>query len=159
MGVTMQLPEADRHTYTKGFLETQVAVLMGGRVAEELFMNHMTSGASNDIERATDIAQHMVCEWGMSELGPLAYRKPGNAFEADRAHGISEATAQRVDEEIRRVIMNGYDRARGAHRRATATPCACWPRNCCRSNRSKPTRSARSSTRPRGDQSPGKPST
>ena len=76
MGVTMQLPEADRHTYTKGFLETQVAVLMGGRVAEELFMNHMTSGASNDIERATDIAQHMVCEWGMSELGrsPTASR-------------------------------------------------------------------------------------
>jgi cell division protease FtsH len=75
-------------------------------------MSHMTSGASNDIERATDIAQHMVCEWGMSELGPLAYRKPGNAFEADRPHGISEATAQRVDEEIRRVIMNGYDTAR-----------------------------------------------
>jgi cell division protease FtsH len=113
MGVTMQLPEADRHTYTKGFLETQVAVLMGGRVAEEIFMNHMTSGASNDIERATDIAQHMVCEWGMSELGPLAYRKPGNSFEADRPHGISEATAQRVDEEIRRVVMTGYDRARG----------------------------------------------
>jgi cell division protease FtsH len=113
MGVTMQLPEADRHTYTKGFLETQVAVLMGGRVAEEIFMNHMTSGASNDIERATDIAQRMVCEWGMSELGPLAYRKPGNAFEADRPHGISEATAQRVDDEIRRVIMSGYDRARG----------------------------------------------
>ena len=87
MGVTMQLPEADRHTYTKGYLETQVAVLMGGRVAEEIFMNHMTSGASNDIERATDIAQHMVCEWGMSALGPLAFRKPGNAFEADRPHG------------------------------------------------------------------------
>ncbi len=113
MGVTMQLPEADRHTYTKGFLETQVAVLMGGRVAEEIFMKHMTSGASNDIERATDIAQHMVCEWGMSELGPLAYRKPGNAFEADRAHVVSEATAQRVDEEIRRVVMNAYDTARG----------------------------------------------
>ena len=112
MGVTMQLPEADRHTYTKGFLETQVAVLMGGRVAEELFMNHMTSGASNDIERATDIAQHMVCEWGMSELGPLAYRKPGNAFESDRAHILSEATAQRVDEEIRRVVMAGYEHAR-----------------------------------------------
>ena len=109
----MSCPRRIEHTYTKGFLETQVAVLMGGRVAEELFMNHMTSGASNDIERATEIAQHMVCEWGMSELGPLAYRKPGNAFEADRAHGISEATAQRVDEEIRRVIMTGYDRARG----------------------------------------------
>jgi len=112
MGVTMQLPEADRHTYTKSYLETQVAVLMGGRVAEELFMNHMTSGASNDIERATDIAQHMVCEWGMSDLGPLAYRKPGNAYEADRAHAVSEATAQRVDDEIRKVVMNGYDRAR-----------------------------------------------
>ena len=112
MGVTMQLPEADRHTYTKDYLETQVAVLMGGRAAEELFMNHMTSGASNDIERATDIAQHMVCEWGMSELGPLAFRKPGNAYESDRAHVVSEATARRVDEEIRRIVMDGYDRAK-----------------------------------------------
>jgi cell division protease FtsH len=112
MGVTMQLPEADRHTYTKGYLETQVAVLMGGRVAEELFLNHMTSGASNDIERATDIAQHMVCEWGMSALGPLAYRKPGNAFEGDRAHAVSEATAQRVDDEIRKIVMTAYDQAK-----------------------------------------------
>src|SRR5206468_9157509 len=112
MGVTMQLPEQDRHTYTKGYLEAQVAVLMGGRVAEELFMNHMTSGASNDIERATDIAQHMVCEWGMSDLGPLAYRKPGNAFQADRPHTVSEATAQRVDEEIRKIVMNAYDQAK-----------------------------------------------
>jgi len=112
MGVTMQLPEGDRHTYTKGYLETQVAVLMGGRVAEELFMNHMTSGASNDIERATDIAQHMVCEWGMSELGPLAFRKPGNSYEADRPHAVSEATAQRVDDAIRKVVLHGYERAR-----------------------------------------------
>jgi cell division protease FtsH len=112
MGVTMQLPEADRHTYTKEYLETQVAVLMGGRVAEELFLHHMTSGASNDIERATDIAQHMVCEWGMSELGPLAFRKPGNDYESDRAHVVSEATAQRVDEEIRKVVMNGYHHAK-----------------------------------------------
>jgi cell division protease FtsH len=112
MGVTMQLPEADRHTYTRDYLYTQVAVLMGGRVAEELFMNHMTSGASNDIERATEIAQHMVCEFGMSDLGPLAYRKPGNAFDADRPHTISEATAQRVDEEIRKIVMSGYDHAR-----------------------------------------------
>ena len=96
-----------------GILETQVAVLMGGRVAEELFMNHMTSGASNDIERATDIAQHMVCEFGMSELGPLAFRKPGHAFDSDRAHVISEATAQRVDEAIRTVVMDAYEKARG----------------------------------------------
>jgi cell division protease FtsH len=112
MGVTMQLPEADRHTYTKDYLDTQVAVLMGGRVAEELFMNHMTSGASNDIERATDIAQHMVCEWGMSDLGPLAYRKPGNAFQADRPHTVSEATAQRVDDEIRKIVIGAYDHAK-----------------------------------------------
>jgi cell division protease FtsH len=113
MGVTMQLPEADRHTYTKEYLETQIAVLMGGRVAEELFMNHMTSGASNDIERATDIAQHMVCEFGMSKLGPLAFRKPGNAFEPDKHHTVSEATAQRVDQEISTIVMNGYDYAKG----------------------------------------------
>ncbi|HEX6973154.1 MAG TPA: ATP-dependent zinc metalloprotease FtsH [Vicinamibacterales bacterium] len=112
MGVTMQLPEADRHTYTKEYLETQIAVLMGGRVAEELFMHHMTSGASNDIERATDIAQHMVCEFGMSDLGPLAFRKPGNAFETDRHHTVSEATAQKVDDAIRGAVLAGYDHAR-----------------------------------------------
>jgi cell division protease FtsH len=111
MGVTMQLPEADRHTYTKGYLETQVAVLMGGRVAEELFMHHMTSGASNDIERATDIAQHMVCEWGMSSLGMRAFRKPGNSFDPDKPHTMSEATARRVDEEIEKILDNGYSLA------------------------------------------------
>jgi cell division protease FtsH len=111
MGVTMQLPEADRHTYTKGYLETQIAVLMGGRCAEELFMRHMTSGASNDIERATDVAQHMVCEWGMSGLGMRAFRKAGNSYEADRPHAMSEATARRVDEEIEKILGSGYDRA------------------------------------------------
>jgi len=85
---------------------------MGGRVAEELFMKHMTSGASNDIERATDIAQHMVCEWGMSNLGPLAYRKPGNAYQSDQPFTVSEATAQRVDDEIRKIVMTAYDHAR-----------------------------------------------
>jgi len=111
MGVTMQLPEADRHTYTKSYLDTQIAVLMGGRVAEELFMNHMTSGASNDIERATDIAQHMVCEWGMSGLGMRAFRKPGNTFDQDKPHAVSEATARRVDVEIERILSDGYNRA------------------------------------------------
>jgi cell division protease FtsH len=111
MGVTMQLPEADRHTYTKGYLETQIAVLMGGRCAEELFMRHMTSGASNDIERATDVAQHMVCEWGMSGLGMRAFRKAGNSYEADRPHAMSEATARRVDEEIEKILGSGYERA------------------------------------------------
>ena len=111
MGVTMQLPEADRHTYTKGYLDTQIAVLMGGRAAEELFMNHMTSGASNDIERATDIAQHMVCEWGMSAMGMRAFRKAGNGFDGDKTHAMSEATARRVDDEIEKILNTGYDRA------------------------------------------------
>jgi cell division protease FtsH len=112
LGVTMQLPEGDRHTHTREFLEAQIAILMGGRVAEELFLRQMTSGAGNDIERATDIARRMVCEYGMSALGPLAYRTPGNPWETERGVGISEATAQRVDEEVRDLVMRGYETAR-----------------------------------------------
>ena len=112
LGVTMQLPEADRHMHTKDYLETQVAVLMGGRVAEELFMGHMTSGASNDIERATEIAQKMVCEFGMSSLGPLMFRKNGSGWDGDRMSCISEETARRVDDEVRAIVMRGYETAR-----------------------------------------------
>jgi cell division protease FtsH len=112
LGVTMQLPEGDRHTHTRDYLEAQIAILMGGRVAEELFLRQMTSGAGNDIERATDVARRMVCEFGMSALGPLAYRTPGNPWETDRGAGISEATAQRVDEQVRELVMRGYETAR-----------------------------------------------
>ena len=113
LGVTMQLPEADRHTYTREFLEAQIAILMGGRVAEELFLRQMTSGAGNDIERATDIARKMVCEFGMSAaLGPLAYRTPGNPWETDKGVGISESTAQQVDHEVHELVMRGYETAR-----------------------------------------------
>jgi cell division protease FtsH len=112
LGVTMQLPEGDRHTHTRDFLEAQIAILMGGRIAEELFLRQMTSGAGNDIERATEIARRMVCEFGMSALGPLAYRTPGNPWETERGVGISEATAQRVDEEVRELVMCGYETAR-----------------------------------------------
>jgi len=112
LGVTMQLPEGDRHTHTREFLEAQIAILMGGRIAEELFLRQMTSGAGNDIERATDIARSMVCEFGMSALGPLAYRTPGNPWETDRGAGISEATARRVDEEVHGLVMRGYETAR-----------------------------------------------
>jgi cell division protease FtsH len=113
LGVTMQLPEGDRHTHTREFLEAQIAILMGGRVAEELFLRQMTSGAGNDIERATDIARRMVCEFGMSAaLGPLAYRTPGNPWETDKGVGISEATAQRVDDEVHELVMRGYETAR-----------------------------------------------
>jgi cell division protease FtsH len=121
LGVTMQLPEGDRHTHSREYLEAQLAILMGGRVAEELFLRQMTSGAGNDIERATDIARRMVCEFGMSALGPLAYRASGNPWETDRGAGMSEATAQRVDEEVRDFVMRGYETARqivGRHRAA-----------------------------------------
>jgi len=121
LGVTMQLPEGDRHTHTREFLEAQIAILMGGRVAEEIFLRQTTSGAGSDIERATEIARRMVCEFGMSSLGPLAYRTPGNPWETDKGVGISEATAQRVDEEVRELVMRGYETARqvvGKHRGA-----------------------------------------
>jgi cell division protease FtsH len=108
LGVTMQLPENDRHTHTKDYLEAKISILMGGRVAEELFMRHMTSGAGNDIERATDIARRMVCEFGMSALGPIAFRRPGAD---DQGSGFSESTARRVDDEIRELVMRGYETA------------------------------------------------
>jgi cell division protease FtsH len=113
LGVTMQLPEADRYTHSKPFIEAQIAILMGGRVAEELFLRQMTSGASNDIERATELARKMVCELGMSLLGPLHFKRPSSAWDADsRAAGFSEETARRVDEEIRTLVMRGYETAR-----------------------------------------------
>jgi len=113
LGVTMQLPEGDRHTHTREFLEAQIAILMGGRIAEEIFLRQMTSGAGNDIERATEIARRMVCEFGMSTaLGPLAYRTPGNPLETDKGAGLSESMAQQVDQEIRELVMRGYETAR-----------------------------------------------
>jgi cell division protease FtsH len=121
LGVTMQLPEADRHTHSKEFLEGQLAILMGGRVAEEVFTARVTSGAGNDIERATEIARRMVCEFGMSSFGPIAFRRAGASWEEDGGAGFSESTARRVDEEIRDLVMRGYETARrliGRHREA-----------------------------------------
>jgi cell division protease FtsH len=109
----MQLPEADRYTHSKPFIESQIAILMGGRIAEELFLRQMTSGASNDIERATELARKMVCELGMSSLGPVHFRRPSSAWDNDnRAAGFSEETARRVDDEIRGLVMRGYETAR-----------------------------------------------
>ena len=113
LGVTMQLPEADRYTHSRTFMESQIAILMGGRVAEELFLRQSTSGAANDIERATELARKMVCELGMSRLGPLHFRRQTGAWDGDgRAAGFSEETARRVDEEIRVLVMHGYETAR-----------------------------------------------
>jgi cell division protease FtsH len=117
LGVTMQLPEDDKHSYTKDYLETQLAGLMGGRIAEEIFMKHMTTGAGNDIERATDIARKMVCEWGMSDLGPLSFGKKEEQIflgrEIAQHRDYSEDTAIKIDNEVQKIVRHAYDRARG----------------------------------------------
>ncbi len=116
LGLTMQLPEADKHTYTREYLEAMLAVLMGGRSAEEIFLGHITTGAGNDIERATDIARNMVCEWGMSELGPLAYGKKEEAIflgrEITQHRDYSEDTAIQIDKEVKRIVNGGYENAK-----------------------------------------------
>jgi len=116
LGLTMQLPTEDKYTYKKQYVEAQIAILMGGRVAEELTQDDITTGAGNDIERATEMARRMVCEWGMSELGPLAYGTKdepvflGRDF-AQRAD-YSEDTANRIDHEVTRIVQTGYEQAR-----------------------------------------------
>src|SRR5437588_2006842 len=112
LGVTMQLPIDDKHSYHKEYLETQLSILMAGRIAEELFMHHMTTGAGNDIERATDLARKMVCEWGMSELGPISLgQKEEQIFlgrEIAQHRDYSEATAIRIDEQVKMLVEHGY---------------------------------------------------
>jgi cell division protease FtsH len=112
LGLTLQLPESDRHTYTRDYLHGQIAVLMGGRAAEELFIGDTTSGAANDIERATEIAMKMVCEFGMSSLGPVAVRTSGAPWDADRSHTPGPDIVCKVDEEIRSILLAGHERAR-----------------------------------------------
>jgi cell division protease FtsH len=116
LGVTMQLPIDDKHTYTKEFLEAQLAVLMGGRAAEEIFLHHITTGAGNDIERATEIARQMVCEWGMSPLGPLTFGKKEEQIflgrEIAQHRDYSEDTAIKIDGEVRAIVSTGYAKAR-----------------------------------------------
>jgi cell division protease FtsH len=116
LGVTMQLPETDKHNYTRDYLETQLAVMMGGRLAEEIFLNQMSTGAGNDIERATDMARKMVCEWGMSKLGPLTFGKKDEQIflgrEIAQHRDFSEETAREIDAEVRRFVGAGYENAK-----------------------------------------------
>ena len=116
LGITMQLPTDDKHNYSKVYCEDQLAILMGGRIAEEIYLNQMTTGASNDIERATEMARKMVCEWGMSELGPLSFGKKEEQIflgrEISQHRDYSEETAIRIDEEVKRIVSTAYSRAR-----------------------------------------------
>jgi cell division protease FtsH len=115
LGVTMHLPEEDKHTVTSDYLETQLAILMGGRCAEEIFMNRKTTGAGNDIVRATELARKMVCEYGMSDLGPLTYgKKEQEVFlgrDIAQARDYSDDTAKQIDVAVRAFVDAGYKSA------------------------------------------------
>ncbi len=115
LGVTMQLPTEDKHNYTRKYVENQIAILMSGRIAEELTQDDITTGAGNDIERATDMARRMVCEWGMSDLGPLSFgAKDEPVFlgrDFTQRADYSEDTALRIDHEIARIIREANEQA------------------------------------------------
>ena len=115
LGLTQQLPTEDKYSYSKRYLEAMLAVLMGGRIAEEVFLNEITTGAGNDIERATGMARKMVCEWGMSDLGPATFGKKEEQIflgrEFSQHQDYSEATAVEIDKEVRRILDKAYKTA------------------------------------------------
>ncbi|HVT01852.1 MAG TPA: ATP-dependent zinc metalloprotease FtsH [Thermoanaerobaculia bacterium] len=112
LGLTQQLPIEDKYSYSKRYLEANLAVLMGGRIAEEIFLSELTTGAGNDIEKATGLARRMVCEWGMSDMGPLSYGKKEEAIflgrEFAQHQDYSEETARQIDAEVRRIVDRAY---------------------------------------------------
>jgi cell division protease FtsH len=116
LGLTQQLPEGDRYTHSSDYIEGSIAILMGGRLAEDIFLSKITTGASNDIERATEMARRMVCEFGMSNLGPLTFGKKEEQIflgrEIAQHQDYSEDTAIKIDQEVKRIVMEQYERAR-----------------------------------------------
>jgi cell division protease FtsH len=117
LGVTQQLPEGDRHNYSQEYLLGQIAILMGGRIAEDTFLGSITTGASNDIERATELARAMVCEYGMSEMGPLTFGKKEEQIflgrEIAQHRDFSEDTAIKIDQEVKKIVTAQFERAKG----------------------------------------------
>jgi cell division protease FtsH len=116
LGVTQQLPEGDRHNYSQEYLLGQISILMGGRIAEETFLGGITTGASNDIERATELARAMVCEYGMSEMGPLTFGKKEEQIflgrEIAQHRDFSEDTAIKIDDQVKKIVTSQYERAK-----------------------------------------------
>jgi cell division protease FtsH len=117
LGVTQQLPLDDRHNYSHEYLRSEIAVMMGGRVAEELYLSKITTGAGNDLEQATDMARRMVCEWGMSDvMGPLTFGKKEEQIflgrEIAQHQDYSETTAALIDKEVKRLVLEGYEKAK-----------------------------------------------
>jgi cell division protease FtsH len=118
LGLTQQLPVDEKHTYPKDYLIDTISILMGGRVAEEVVLETMTTGAGNDIDRATELARKIVCDYGMSEeLGPLSFGKKEEQIflgrEISQHRDYSEQTAQKIDEEVKSIVVNAYTRSTG----------------------------------------------
>jgi cell division protease FtsH len=118
LGLTQQLPADEKHNYSRDYLNDQIAILLGGRIAEEVTMDSLTTGAGNDLERATELARRMVCEWGMSDaMGPLTFGKKEEQIflgrEIAQHQDYSEDTALKIDQEVRRFVTNNYERAQG----------------------------------------------
>src|SRR5205085_8775073 len=116
LGITMQLPADEKHNYSREHLEDQIAILLGGRIAEEITIGSITTGAGNDLERATDLARRMVCEWGMSNaMGPLTFGKKEEQIflgrEIAQHQDYSEDTALRIDQEVKRFVTDNYNKA------------------------------------------------
>jgi cell division protease FtsH len=117
LGLTQQLPADEKHNYSRDYLNDQIAILLGGRIAEEITMDSLTTGAGNDLERSTELARRMVCEWGMSDaMGPLTFGKKEEQIflgrEIAQHQDYSEDTALRIDQEVKRFVTANYDRAR-----------------------------------------------
>jgi cell division protease FtsH len=116
LGVTQQLPEGDRHNYSQEYLLGQISILMGGRIAEDIFLGSITTGASNDIERATELARAMVCEYGMSDMGPLTFGKKEEQIflgrEIAQHRDFSEDTAIKIDEQVKKIVTSQFERAK-----------------------------------------------
>jgi cell division protease FtsH len=117
LGVTMQLPVDDKHNYSREYLEDQLAILLGGRIAEEITNGSLTTGAGNDLERVSGLAHKMVCEWGMSDaMGPMTFGKREEQIflgrEIAKTQDYSEETALRIDQEVKRFVMDNYERAK-----------------------------------------------
>ena len=146
LGVTWYLPKDDRHNLSKEQAESSIAVALGGRIAEEIIFGQMTTGAGNDIEKATEIARKMVCEWGMSEkLGPLAYGKKEESIFLGRDYGqrtqdYSEQTAQEIDQEVRAIVQRQYVQREGAPHARAARSSSAWPTRSSSARRSTPRR-------------------
>jgi cell division protease FtsH len=117
LGLTQQLPAEEKHNYSRDYLNDQIAILLGGRIAEEITMDSLTTGAGNDLERATELSRKMVCEWGMSDaMGPLTFGKKEEQIflgrEIAQHQDYSEDTALKIDQEVKRFVTDAYQRAR-----------------------------------------------